>query len=36
LAAALEALDVLTLDRRGFATYRTSSGAGFSLVLELV
>ena len=27
--------DILTLDRRGFATYRTSAGKRFRLVLEI-
>jgi predicted nucleic acid-binding protein len=34
LAEVLEVLDVLTLDRRGFATYRTAAGHGFRLVLD--
>ena len=34
LAEVLQVLDVLTLDRRGFSTYRTSDGSGFRLVLD--
>ena len=34
LAEILEVRDVLTLDRRGFSTYRTSDGSGFGLVLD--
>lgn len=34
LAEALNIHDVLTLDRRGFATYRTRAGHGFRLVLD--
>ena len=34
LAEVLEVLDVLTLDRRGFSTYRTPGGGGFRLVLD--
>jgi predicted nucleic acid-binding protein len=34
LADVLEAFDVLTLDRRGFSTYRTAAGEGFLLVLD--
>lgn len=34
LAEAVEADEVLTLDRRGFSTYRTRQGAGFRLVLD--
>lgn len=34
LAEALEVHDVLTLDRRGFATYRTRSGRPLELVLD--
>lgn len=34
LAEALEVGDVLTLDRRGFSTYRTPSRRGFRLVME--
>jgi len=30
----LDVLDVLTLDRRGFSTFRTSEGKAFSLVLD--
>lgn len=33
LAEALEVRDILTLDRRGFATYRTRRRQGFRLVL---
>jgi predicted nucleic acid-binding protein len=33
VAEQLGILDVLTLDRRGFSTYRTSRGRGFRLVL---
>lgn len=34
LAEALEVRDILTLDRRGFSTYRTRRGRGFRLVLD--
>lgn len=34
LAAASGILDILTLDRRGFRTYRTSRGRAFRLVLD--
>lgn len=34
LADVLEVTDVLTLDRRGFSTYRTAGGDGFRLVLD--
>jgi predicted nucleic acid-binding protein len=34
LARALATKDVLTLDRRGFYTYRTADGKAFKLVLE--
>jgi predicted nucleic acid-binding protein len=34
LAGVLEVFDVLTLDRRGFSTYRTAEGRGFRLVLD--
>jgi len=34
LAEVLEVLDVLTLDRRGFSTYRTANGSAFRLVLD--
>lgn len=34
LAEMVDATDVLTLDRRGFATYRTRPGRAFQLVLE--
>lgn len=34
LAEILEILDVLTLDRRGFATYRTRPGKALRLVLD--
>jgi predicted nucleic acid-binding protein len=34
LAEVLEVFDVLTLDRRGFSTYRTASGKGLRLVLD--
>ena len=34
LAEALEVFDVLTLNRRGFSTYRTGDGSGFRLVLD--
>ena len=34
LAEAADALDVLTLDRRGFAVYRTRRGRALRLVLE--
>ena len=33
LAAQLEVVDILTLDRRGFSTYRTPNGGKFRLVL---
>jgi hypothetical protein len=33
LAEALRVTDVLTLDRRGFRTYRTRTGRAFRLVL---
>jgi hypothetical protein len=34
LADALAIKEILTLDRRGFSTYRTAAGRGFRLVLE--
>ena len=34
LAEALQVRDILTLDRRGFSTYRTRPGQGFQLVLD--
>ena len=34
LAEALETLEVLTLDRRGFSTYRTRTGRALRLVLD--
>lgn len=34
LAEALDVSDVLTLDRRGFSTYRTQARRGFRLVME--
>jgi predicted nucleic acid-binding protein len=34
LSEALDVFDILTLDRRGFTTYRTSAGRRFRLVLE--
>lgn len=34
LSEALDVRDVLTLDRRGFSTYRTRSRRGFRLVLD--
>jgi uncharacterized protein len=34
LAEGLNVTDIVTLDRRGFATYRTRQGAGFRLVLD--
>ena len=34
LAEALNVHDIVTLDRRGFATYRTRQGQGFELVLD--
>lgn len=34
LAGALETLDVSTLDRSGFSTYRTEAGDAFRLVLD--
>jgi predicted nucleic acid-binding protein len=36
LAEDLEVMDILTLDRRGFSTYRTSTGRRFRLVLNSV
>ena len=33
LAAQLEVVDIVTLDRRGFSTYRTPNGGKFRLVL---
>jgi hypothetical protein len=33
-AEQLGLLDVLTLDRRGFSTYRTSQGKRFRLVID--
>jgi uncharacterized protein len=33
LADALSVVDILTLDRRGFSTYRTSKGKAFRLVM---
>lgn len=36
LAEAIDAHDVLTLDRRGFATYRTRRGKAFVQVLAVV
>jgi hypothetical protein len=36
LADVLEVLDVLTLDRRGFSTYRTPQGRSLRLVLDRV
>ena len=33
LASQLEVVDILTLDRRGFSTYRTPKGGKFQLVL---
>jgi hypothetical protein len=35
LAEALQVRDVLTLDRRGFSTYRTTKRHAFRLVLDL-
>jgi hypothetical protein len=35
LAEALQTLDILTLDRRGFSTYRTSRRQAFRRVLDL-
>jgi hypothetical protein len=35
LAEGLDALDVLTLDRRGFSVYRTRDGRGLHNVLDL-
>ena len=35
LAEALDVFDVLTLDRRGFSTYRTKRTQGLRLVLDL-
>jgi predicted nucleic acid-binding protein len=34
LAEQLDLVEILTLDRRGFSTYRTSSGRKFRLVLD--
>lgn len=34
LAEALDVHEIVTLDRRGFAAYRTRPGRGFRLVLE--
>jgi len=34
LAEALQVCDILTLDRRGFSTYRTRPGSGFQLLLD--
>lgn len=34
LAEALDVHEIVTLDRRGFASYRTRPGRGFRLVLE--
>ena len=34
LAEQLDLTDILTLDRRGFSTYRTSTGRKFRLVLD--
>jgi len=36
LAEALDVRDILTLDRRGFSTYRTRRRRGFRLVLDAV
>ena len=36
LAGALELREVLTLDRRGFSTYRTEAGHAFHLILDLL
>jgi predicted nucleic acid-binding protein len=33
LAEAIGILDILTLDRRGFSTYRTAKGKKFHLIL---
>lgn len=35
LAEVFEVLEILTLDRRGFSTYRTGEGSAFRLVLDL-
>lgn len=35
LGEGLKALDILTLDRRGFSTYRTRQRRGFRLVLDV-
>ena len=35
LAEELEVAEILTLDRRGFTTYRTRKGKGFRLVLPM-
>lgn len=35
VADLLEVSDVLTLDRRGFSTYRTPAGRAFGLVLDM-
>ena len=34
LADAVGVIDILTLDRRGFSTYRTAKGKAFRLVLS--
>ena len=34
LAEELEVLDILTIDRRGFSTFRTPNGKRFNLVLD--
>jgi predicted nucleic acid-binding protein len=34
LADVLEIVDVVTLDRRGFSTYRTAEGRSMRLVLD--
>ena len=34
LASAIDVVDILTLDRHGFSTYRTDRGKGFRLVLD--
>ncbi len=34
LAEEITVTDILTLDRRGFSTYKTAKGKGFRLVLE--
>jgi hypothetical protein len=35
VADVLEVTDILTLDRRGFSTFRTTEGRAFNLVLDV-